>query len=189
MFEPVDANVSAMVSALLASGVDTDDERAVQAFIDEYRANLEGVDVDLDRAEEGLLAQWRSFEAELVDVLQSSLDVLRDAPVPPDVDRGVLSDVTAAFAEVGHGDAVSSTQILRVVTTLCGEGPGADAGVDRLTQLIDAGDERTARDVLDPLVTQWRSHRIVDDAERLTSGGQWLLPRALARHWNGDFDR
>ena len=58
---------------------------AVQSFVDEYSADLADVDHDLDRAEEGLLAQWGAFEAQLVDVMKSSLTSLRNVAQPTDL--------------------------------------------------------------------------------------------------------
>jgi hypothetical protein len=189
---PDAATVAELVKAMLAAGIDTEDERAVQAFIDDYRAGLAGVDVDLDRAEEGLREQWRAFETQLVGVLQSSLDELRDAPAPADVDPRRLDDATTVFETFAMSGTVDLTDLLRMVTTLAGDGQGADASADRLSQFVgpDASADRAAiGDALGELVAQWHSQRIVDDAHRLTATGAWMLPRALARHWGGDFDR
>jgi len=34
----------------------------------------------------------------------------------------------------------------------------------------------------------WQTMGVVDASARLTALGHWLLPRAFARRWGGDFD-
>ncbi len=38
------------------------------------------------------------------------------------------------------------------------------------------------------VIVPWMVMGIIDRDDRLTRRGQWLLPRALARAWSGDFD-
>lgn len=35
----------------------------------------------------------------------------------------------------------------------------------------------------------WQVLRMIDSDQRLTELGEWILPRALAHAWGGDFDR
>ena len=233
----VDPSLSAMFDAMLRDGIDLEDGQAVQAFVDEYRAGLSEVDVELDRAEESLLAQWREFEAQLVDQLKTSLDTLRGVD-PPDtlansatavrtgivvpgsplataadlnewneVDLEQLDDVTLLCAvatawfeptsepstvdddDLADASAVDHTDLLRVVTSLVRQGPGAVATAERLAQLLDSPEDfALLLRVFERHVTTWQAIGAVDSARRLTPLGQWLLPRALARRWGGDFD-
>jgi len=85
-----------LVGALISRGIDLSDTAAVQSFIDDYYAGLAGVDVDLDLAEEGLLAQWGAFEAQLAGLLQSSLASLRGVEPPTALIEGAASIVRAS---------------------------------------------------------------------------------------------
>ena len=184
-----------LAAAMTRQGIDVDDERAVLAFIDEYQAGLSGVDDDLDRAEEGLRAQWVAFRAQLVDLLRTSLDSLRRAAAP-----AVLSDRDAAIDSLAstldpaldEWSRLGQTDLLRVVSMLCIEGVGADADAERLTRAVEP-EQGTAtvvtREAFDQAVATWREFGVVDDATRLTPVGRWVLPRALARAWGGDFDQ
>jgi hypothetical protein len=234
-----EGGATAIVAAMVREGVDLEDERAVQAFIDEYHAGLSEVDVDLDRAEERLLAQWRAFEAQLVDVMKSSLATLRGIEQPPTLgasadavraglqagrtpfaEAAALNDWSEADAErlgdvelvsavatawfepsvdlpelddaLAQANAIDHTDLLRVVLALASEGPGAAVVPERLAQLLEADDPADldlARDVFERYLRMWRAIDVVDDAGHLTALGQWLLPRAFARRWGGDFDR
>ena len=191
----VGAVVAELAAAMTRQGIDVDDERAVLAFIDEYQAGLSGVDVDLDRAEEGLRAQWVAFQAQLVDLLKASLESRRGAAAPePLADRDAAIDSLASTLDpaLEEWSRLGQTDLLRVVSTLCLEGAGTEADADRLTRMVEPEEGTAAlvaREAFDHAVATWRELDVVDDAARLTPLGQWLLPRALARAWGGDFDR
>ncbi|HUP73648.1 MAG TPA: hypothetical protein VM282_11470 [Acidimicrobiales bacterium] len=233
-----------IVQAMATGGVDLDDADAVQSFIDDYYADLDDVDVDLDRAEEGLLERWGAFEVELVEMMKSSLAPLRGIEPPhtllassaatvraglrsatsPIIEAGALSDfaaddidglddlelvssVAAAWFEpmlewdeypqigltvddLAQASVLEHTDLLRVIIALAREGPGADASPVALARLLDATpeDREVTREAFGYFVTVWQAMGVVDSASRLTALGQWLLPRAFAARWGGDFD-
>ncbi|MEO5841134.1 MAG: hypothetical protein ABIQ73_13080 [Acidimicrobiales bacterium] len=242
--EPSAQGAAELLAAAMASGVDGDDVDAMQSFFDSYNADLDDVDLDLDRAEEGLLENWREFEAQLVGVMKSSLTALRGREQPADVvassastirvgvrsgdspfvEAAALSDfdsdeigdvddleLVSSFAhawfeptierdsfpqidisidDLAQASALEHTDVLRVIVALTNEGPGADARPAALTRLLDAqpDDRDLIRDALANFVTVWQAIGVVDSASRLTAFGQWLLPRAFASRWGGDFD-
>jgi hypothetical protein len=234
-----------LVDALTLAGVDLDDNDAVQSFIDDYNAGLADVDIDLDRADEGLLAQWRAFETQLVDVMRSSLPALRGVEQPTalveasaEAVRAGIRESVSPFAEaasvadlgpdeldrIGDLDLVSSiatawfepvpdmrdghqleisddelaqaaslehTDLLRVIVILATEGPGSPASANTLAKLVDIDDpddRDLVRGAFANFVTVWQAMGVVDASARLTALGHWLLPRAFARRWGGDFD-
>ena len=233
-----------LVAAMSGAGVDVDDADAMRSFIDEYNADLDDVDLDLDRAEEGLLAQWGEFEAQLVGVMKSSLATLRGVEQPTsDVavsastirtgirlgespfieaaalnalatdavegidDLELVSSVATAWFEpavewdedhealisideLSQAATLEHTDLLRVIVALATEGPGASASPTALVRLLDVqpDDRDLVREALTNFITVWRAIGVVDSAPRLTALGHWLLPRAFASKWGGDFD-
>ncbi|MEO8697654.1 MAG: hypothetical protein ABI658_29415 [Acidimicrobiales bacterium] len=222
--EPAAQGAAELLVSAMASGVDLDDVDAMQSFIQSYNADLDDVDVDLDRAEEGLLENWRAFEAQLVDVMQSSLAGLRGSEPPADLIAVSASTIRAdlhsgdapLFEGAGVGDltqaeldeiddlellaglahawfedsSLEHTDVLRLIIALANEGPGADATPAALARLLDppAEDLDAVRAGLTGFVTVWRAIGVLDSASRLTALGQWMLPRAFASRWGGDFD-
>ena len=82
------------------------------------------------------------------------------------------------------------TDLLRVIVALANEGPGAAASPGALARLCDADPDNReiVRDAFEYFVTLWKAIGAVDSASCLTALGQWLLPRAFAQRWGGDFD-
>ena len=216
-----------LVDALISRGIDLNDTTAVQSFIDDYYAGLAGVDVDLDLAEEGLLAQWSAFEAQLAGLVQSSLAGLRGVEQPtalvadaarvvragiragasPFADAAALNDfdpntldelddlelvysvATAWFT--AETTTLDHTDLLRIIVALASEGVGAAASPDVLLALLDLDEPRDrdlVRDACANFVTMWQGIGAVDATERLTTLGQWLLPRAFSHMWGAEFD-
>ena len=234
-----------LVDALTLAGIDLGDNDAVQSFIDDYNADLADVDIDLDRAEEGLLAQWSAFETQLVDVMKSSLPALRGVDQPtaliegsakavrdgiragasPLVEAALLAEIDAAEVEeiddldllafvatawfepapdmssatefeisddvLARASMLEHTDLLRVIVILATEGPGFTASAESLARLVDIDDpddRELVRGAFAMFVALWQAMGVVDPMQRLTALGQWLLPRAFARRWGGDFD-
>lgn len=183
-----------LAAAMTRGGVDLDDERAVRAFVDDYNAGLSDVGVDLDLAEEGLHAQWAAFERQLVDLLKASLAPQRGAQ-PPDAagdPDALLATVASWFAALdAETSPIGQTDLLRVVLTIAGAGAGTSASPEHLARVLEIDDEANTsavRQVFEHYVTQWQTIGAVDAEHMLTPLGHWLLPRALARAWGGDFD-
>jgi hypothetical protein len=92
--------------------------------------------------------------------------------------------------DLALASVLEHTDLLRVIIALALEGAGADASPTALARLIDAtpDDREVTRDAFGYFVTVWQAIGLVDSASRLTALGQWLLPRAFASRWGGDFD-
>jgi hypothetical protein len=81
------------------------------------------------------------------------------------------------------------------------DGPGTDASPHALVDGIHNCPEVVSESPLDPdeeshleaafwiIALQWQVLGLIDADQRLTQLGQWILPRALARGWGGNFDR
>ena len=79
-------------------------------------------------------------------------------------------------------------------------GAGGDASPESLVEGIrscpevedgdelDGDDAELVESAFSTATLAWQALGLVDAAGRLTPLGEWLLPRALARAWNGDFD-
>ncbi len=71
-------------------------------------------------------------------------------------------------------------------------GPGTDLSPHNVAgwmaeDTVDA-DIELIEEALELNAPLWRAVGVTDTADRLTDLGAWLLPRALAREWGGDFD-
>jgi hypothetical protein len=108
--------------------------------------------------------------------------------------------------ESGLGDDVESTLMvlehadwLGAVICLVRAGPGSRARPSDLVGHIsacpevdgevDPEDAFLTESGFDTVLYAWQAAGVVDEDRRLTVVGGWLLPRALAWAWNGDFDR
>ncbi len=81
------------------------------------------------------------------------------------------------------------------------DGPGADASPEALVEGIRNCPEVVSESGIDfeeeshletafwIIALPWQVLGLIDPDQRLTALGQWLLPRALARAWGGDFDQ
>lgn len=90
---------------------------------------------------------------------------------------------------------------LGAIVSAVREGDGADASPDALVDGIRNCPEVTVDPELDTddeshvvaafwiVALPWHALGITDRDQRLTELGVWILPRALARAWNGEFDR
>jgi hypothetical protein len=90
---------------------------------------------------------------------------------------------------------------LGAIVTAVRDGPGADASPDALVDGIsrcpevelegdlDVDDESHINAAFWIIALPWEILGLTDRDRRLTEVGEWVLPRALARAWSGDFDR
>jgi hypothetical protein len=85
------------------------------------------------------------------------------------------------------------------VIELCRRGPGTSADPSVLVEAIeecseiegppsDPGEAVVAETAFELVGFAWQAAGVLDDRRGLTSAGAWLLPRALTRAWEVDFD-
>jgi len=101
----------------------------------------------------------------------------------------VYSVATAWFT--AETTTLDHTDLLRIIVALASEGVGAAASPDVLLALLDLDEPRDrdlVRDACANFVTMWQGIGAVDATERLTTLGQWLLPRAFSHMWGAEFD-
>jgi hypothetical protein len=90
---------------------------------------------------------------------------------------------------------------LGAIISVVRDGPGTDASPDALVDGIrrcpelqlesdlDLDDESHIETAFWIVALPWQILGLTDPDRRLTELGAWVLPRALARAWGGDFDR
>ena len=117
------------------------------------------------------------------------------ATISPLEETGLDVEDEALLISLEHPDWLGA------IVTAVRAGPGCDASPEALTGgvgdcpevVLDAPleiDDITALEAAFSIVAlQWVLLGIVDAEGRLTALGAWILPRALARAWSGDFDR
>jgi hypothetical protein len=90
---------------------------------------------------------------------------------------------------------------LGAIVSIVRDGAGADASPNAMVEGVrncpeveleaelGVDDESHINAAFWIVAVPWQILGIVDPDHRLTELGEWILPRALARAWNGDFDR
>ncbi len=129
---------------------------------------------------------------------QSDSDLLLGlaaATISPQEETGLDVEEQSLLLSLEHADWLGA--IISVVR----DGVGADASPDALVDGIRHCPEVVIESDLDLdeefhleaafwiVVVPWQVLGVIDSDQRLTRVGQWILPRALARAWSGDFDR
>jgi hypothetical protein len=144
--------------------------------------------------------EWVRQAAGLSDDPASEDDVellirLAAATISPREETGLDIEEESLLLSLEHGDWLGA--IISVVR----DGPGADASQDALVDGIRNCPELVLESDLDfdeeshleaafwIVALPWQVLGIIDPDQRLTKLGEWILPRALARAWGGDFDR
>lgn len=117
------------------------------------------------------------------------------ATISPQEVTGLDIEEEATIASLEHADWLGA--ILSVVRV----GPGADATPETLVEGIwncpevetEAGYDEDGDSAVQTafwiVALPWHVLGITDRDHRLTPVGEWVLPRALARAWHGDFDQ
>jgi hypothetical protein len=117
------------------------------------------------------------------------------ATISPQDETGLDPEEEATIVSLQHADWLGA--ILSVVRA----GVGADATPERLVKGIwecpeietdadfDDADESLVQTAFWILAFPWHVLGLTDRDHRLTTVGEWILPRALARAWGGDFDQ
>jgi hypothetical protein len=120
---------------------------------------------------------------------------LASATISPEEETGLDVEEESLLLSLELGDWLGA--IISVVR----DGPGASASPAALVEGIrscpevvlesdlDVDDESHLNAAFWIVAVPWELMGIVDSHHRLTELGEWLLPRALARAWNGDFDQ
>ncbi|HWE09827.1 MAG TPA: hypothetical protein VG325_10750 [Solirubrobacteraceae bacterium] len=116
------------------------------------------------------------------------------ATISPQEETGLEVHEEAMITSLEQADWLGA--ILSVVRA----GAGADATPEVLVQGIwncpeieidaelDEDDELHVQTALGIVALPWHVLGLTDRDDRLTPVGEWVLPRALARAWRGDFD-
>ena len=116
------------------------------------------------------------------------------ATIAPQEMTSLADEDEATLASLEHADWLGA--ILSAVRA----GAGSDAAPERLVAGIsscpeihdvddlDVDDESMLESAFWTLAMPWEVLGLIDADQRLTPVGVWVLPRALARAWNGSFD-
>jgi hypothetical protein len=135
---------------------------------------------------------------------------LTDAPAPENDSELLLRLATATISpeeetglDVEEESILLSLELgdwLGAIVSVVRNGPGGRAspaalvdGIGNCPEVVlesdlDVDDESHLNAAFWIVAVPWELLGIVDRDQRLTKLGEWLLPRALARAWNGDFD-
>lgn len=116
------------------------------------------------------------------------------ATISPREETGLDVEEEALLLSLEHADWLGA------IVSLVRAGPGANASPDSLVDgirtcpevelesEIDIDEESALDAAFWMIVVPWHLLGLTDHDERLTALGAWVLPRALARAWQGDFD-
>jgi len=120
---------------------------------------------------------------------------LAAATISPLEETGLDVEEESLLISLEHADWLGA--IISVVR----DGPGADASPEALVDGIRNCPELVLESDLDIdeeshleaafwiVALPWQVLGLTDPEQRLTELGEWVLPRALARAWGGDFDQ
>jgi hypothetical protein len=116
------------------------------------------------------------------------------ATISPQAETELDADEEALLLSLEHADWLGA------IVTVARNGPGADASPDALVDGIrncpevalesdlDLDDESHLEAAFWIVALSWHVLGLTDRDQRLTALGKWVLPRALARAWDGSFD-
>jgi hypothetical protein len=188
-WEELDRDATALLRRALEPERGRQAPPALAAVADQLRAGLAGGGYPFDWVSRaaGFGENPPSGDAELV---------LRTvaATISPAEDTGLDPEEAASIGTMEHADWLGA-----VISSLCA-GPGSTATPAALTHGIETCPEVEVEGGIDPdevpLIEHgfelstfpWSLFGVLDEDRRLTEAGAWILPRALARAWGGDFD-
>lgn len=188
-WEKLDRDATAPLRNALASERGRQAPPALSAVADQLRAGLSdgGYPFDWVSRAAGFGARPPEGDAELV---------LRTvaATISPEEDTGLDPEEEASIGTMEHADWLGA------VVSSVRAGPGSRASPAALVHGIETCPEVEVEGGLDPdevpLIEHgfelstfpWSLVGVLDEDRRLTEAGAWILPRALARAWGGDFD-
>jgi hypothetical protein len=119
---------------------------------------------------------------------------LAAATISPQEETGLDVEEESLLFSLEHADWIGA--IVSVVRAGAGANASPDALVDgirdcpevELESEIDIDDESHLEAAFWIVAVPWQILGLIDPDQRLTELGEWVLPRALARAWGGDFD-
>jgi hypothetical protein len=116
------------------------------------------------------------------------------ATISPREETGLDPEEEATLLSLEHADWLGA------IVSVVREGPGAQASPQALVDgiracpeveleaALDLDDEAHLETAFWILALPWHVLGVTDRDQRLTALGAWILPRALARAWDSDFD-
>jgi len=115
------------------------------------------------------------------------------ATISPREDTGLDAEEEAMLMSLQHADWLGA------IVSAVRAGPGTRARASELTAGIrtcpevdsvnvDEDDEELIETTFEMVTPAWSGLGLIDQDDRLTSLGAWVLPRGLARAWETDFD-
>ena len=119
---------------------------------------------------------------------------LASATISPREETGLDVEEESLLMSLEHADWLGA-----IISTVR-DGPGADASPDALVDGIrncpevvtesgiDFDEESHLEAAFWIIALPWQVIGLIDPDQRLTALGQWILPRALAPSWGGNFD-
>jgi hypothetical protein len=122
------------------------------------------------------------------------LILLAAATISPEEETGLEVEEEALLMSLELADWLGA------IISIVRDGPRADAspralvkGIETCPELeleadLDVDDESHLNAAFWIVAVPWQILGIIDPDQRLTELGEWVLPRALARAWNGEFD-
>ena len=188
-WDALDRDATALLRRALAGERGRPAPHALAAVADQLRAGLSngGYPFDWVSSAAGFGDHPPGGDAELV------LHAVA-ATISPAEETGLDPEEEASIGTMEHADWLGA------VITSVRAGPGSDASPAALVHGIETCPEVELDDGLDPddllLIEHgfelstfpWSLVGVLDEDRRLTEAGAWILPRALARAWGGDFD-
>lgn len=120
---------------------------------------------------------------------------LAAATISPPEETGLEVEEESLLISLEHADWLGA--IISVVRGGAGGDASPDALVDGIRNCpevtlesdLDIDDQSHLRAAFWIVAPPWEVLGITDRDQRLTDLGEWVLPRALARAWGGDFER
>ncbi len=120
---------------------------------------------------------------------------LAAATISPREETGLDVEEESLLLSLDHADWLGA------IISAVRDGPGADASPDALVHGISDCPEVASESGIDLdeeshleaafwiIALPWQVLGLIDPDQRLTELGQWILPRALAQAWGGNFDQ
>ena len=189
VWEELDREAADLLRRALAGERGRPPPPAISATADQLRAALSGGGYPFD-----WVRRAAAFDDELPAGDPELLVRTVAATISPKEETGLDPEEEAAIGTQEHADWLGA-----VVTVVRG-GPGSDAspaalvdGIETCPEVniegeIDIDDRSLIEHAFELSTFPWSLVGILDEDRRLTEAGAWVLPRALARAWNSDFD-
>jgi hypothetical protein len=188
-WDELDRDATAILRRALEGETGRPAPPALAAVADQLRAGLSGGGYPFDWVSRAAGFDEHPAEGDAELVLRAVA-----ATIAPADDTGLDPEEEASIATMEHADWLGA------VVSSVRAGPGSAATPAALAHGIATCPEVELEAGLDPdelsLIEHgfelstfpWSLVGVLDEDRRLTEAGAWILPRALARAWGGDFD-